>query len=171
MIRQTVVLFALVFLTIAPGVAAQEAGREDRSDPPNLRPRRLYFGAPPAAPHETGGFMSACLSCHSPDSFAPETPHPTQTTCRQCHISGAAQPAPFRSNRFVALTRPPRAPRVQPTGPPAMAHSAVLHENCLVCHAPGARQEIISTPHPERSRCQQCHLPQRARVPEFPRRP
>ncbi len=167
--RFIVVMFALLTLTM--GGVAQEAGPDNGDDGPNLRPRRLYFGAPPAAPHDTGGFMSDCLLCHGPGSFAPETPHPTRITCRQCHVTGAGESAPFRANLFVGLTRPPLGQRTEAQGsPPVMAHSALLHENCLACHAPGARQEIVSTPHPERTQCQQCHLPQRAnpRAPETP---
>lgn len=167
MIRQGVILIVLAVLTLTPWVRAQEVGSEDAAERTSLRPRRLYFGAPPAAPHETGGLMGDCLMCHGPGSFAPETPHPTRTACRQCHVSAAAQTAPFRTSRFLGLTRPPLTSQAQTGVPPAMAHSALLHENCLACHAPGAREEVISTPHPERTMCQQCHLPQRAGDPEI----
>lgn len=165
MIPHGVISVVIAFLTLTASVTAQETGSEDTAEQSSLRPRRLYFGAPPAAPHETGGFMSDCLSCHGPGSFAPESPHPTRIACRQCHVSAAAQSPPFRSNRFVGLRRPLPSSRTQSSVPPAMAHSALLHENCLACHAPGAREQVISTPHPERSMCQQCHLPQRARTP------
>ncbi len=163
--RFIVVVFALLLFGL--GGEAQEVGPDNGNDGRNLRPRRLYFGAPPAAPHETGGFMSDCLLCHGPSSFAPETPHPTRIACRQCHVSGATDIIPFRSSRFIGLSRPPRSARLGPEGPPLMAHSPLLHENCLACHAPGAREAVISTPHPERTRCQQCHLPQGANAPEF----
>jgi nitrate reductase cytochrome c-type subunit len=156
-------LLAVGLLMLGPGAAAQD-GTQNRS---NLRPRRLYFGAPPAAPHETGGLMSDCLLCHGPGSFAPESPHPTRLSCRQCHVGSSEGTSPFRASRFVPLVRPPRSLRIQPEGPPLMPHSALLHENCLVCHAPGAREEVIATSHPERSHCQQCHVPVRAEDARF----
>ena len=164
-----IALLTLGLLTLSVWVRAQDNGSEDPADRTELRPRRLYFGSPPAVPHETGGLMGECLMCHGPGSFAPETPHPTRIACRQCHVSAATQTAPFRGSRFVGLIRPPVNTQAQSGIPPAMAHSALLHENCLACHAPGAREEVISTPHPERAGCPQCHLPQELRVPEVSR--
>lgn len=142
------------------GVAAAQAPTERE-----LRPRRLYFGAPPAAPHDLGPEMSECLVCHGDaETGAPLTPHPTRLSCRQCHVAATEQVPAFRSNQLVGLPPAGRGPRVQPYGPPVIPHAVLLRENCLACHAPRAREDVISTTHPERLRCQQCHIPQRPGV-------
>lgn len=150
---------------LAAGLAAAQAPTE-----PEPRPRRLYFGAPPTAPHDLGA-ESECLACHGdPESGVPLTPHPTRPRCRQCHVLAAEDLPGFRSNSFVGLRPPPRAPRVQPSGPPLIPHPVLLRENCLACHAPGAREDVISTTHPQRLRCRQCHIPQRPSLVPFVRR-
>jgi cytochrome c-type protein NapB len=152
-------------------LAPPKAGLAEEPAQPELRPRRLYFGAPPGAPHDLGPDMAECLACHGePGSGGPQTPHPERLRCQQCHVSAAEEPPPFHENRFVSLGRPGREARVQPNGPPMIPHPVLLRENCLACHAPGAREDVIATPHPERLRCQQCHLPQQATVATFPAR-
>lgn len=156
---------ACVLLCAAGLTAAQETQQ------PNLRPRRLYFGAPPAAPHELGSDMADCLACHATaDLGAPQTPHPERVRCQQCHVEAGEEKPSFRASRFAGLERPGRMPRVQANAPPVMAHAVLLHENCLACHGPDARRDVLATSHPERSRCQQCHIPQRAKVAPFPAR-
>lgn len=156
-------VFPLLAAVLVAGLAVAQAPPE-----PELRPRRLYFGAPPAAPHDLGPGMSECLVCHGDaDTGALLTPHPTRLRCRQCHVAANELPA-FRSNKFVGLPQPGRAPRVQPYGPPLIPHAVLLRENCLACHAPEARENIITTTHPERLRCQQCHIPQVNTVVPFP---
>ena len=55
----------------------------------DLRPRRLFFGAPPQVPHEVGVSANECLSCHDgPGAEASQTPHPSETHCQQCHVVG-----------------------------------------------------------------------------------
>ncbi len=160
---RAIVLLAAILLVA--GLAAEEPSKQE------LRPRRLYFGAPPAAPHGLGPDMSECLACHGEaDTGAPLSPHPERLLCQQCHVPAAEEVPLFRSNRVVGLDPPGRIPPVQPNGPPTIPHPVLLRENCLACHAPGARENVIATPHPDRLRCQQCHLPQRAVEAPFPRR-
>ncbi len=133
-----------------------------------LRRGRLYFGAPPTIPHEAGPEMNECLTCHGDkDSGAPLTPHPKRVRCRQCHVAAEDKAGEYHKTTFTGLRPPPRSPRLHANAPPLMAHSVLLQENCLACHAPGARQDVIATPHPNRLRCQQCHLPQRTSAGEF----
>ncbi len=123
-------------------------------------PRPMYFGAPPTIPHEAGPEMNECLTCHGEkDSGAPLTPHPTRARCRQCHVAANAKAGEFRRNNFSGLTTPAQAQRWDPKAPPMFPHPVLLHENCLACHAPGARKDVVSTTHPQRVRCQQCHIP------------
>ena len=153
------------------GLAAAQSSTEAKREP-SPRPRRLYFGAPPTVPHDMGLDMNDCLVCHGdPDMGAPLTPHPTRLRCRQCHLPAAEDVPLFRSNRLAGLPPPGRAPRLQPSGPPLILHPVLLREKCLACHAPEAREDVISTPHPERLRCQQCHIPQRPDTPQFSRPP
>lgn len=159
-------------LLVALLLAVLAAGQSPDEDPPQrqLRPRRMYFGAPPAVPHDLGPDMSDCLLCHGdPDMGAPLTPHPTRLRCRQCHVAAEEEVTAFRANQLVGLPPPGRAPRVQPAGPPLIPHAVLLRENCLACHDPELSKEIIPTTHPERLRCRQCHMPQRAALAPFSR--
>jgi cytochrome c-type protein NapB len=136
--------------------------------PDNAGGSRLYPGAPPVIPHPAGEEMNACLDCHgTADSGAPQTPHPTRFRCRQCHVA-VEQPAEFRSSDFAPLPKLPLPPRMHDYAPPVIPHSVLLREDCLACHAPGARAGIVSTPHPERARCQQCHVTTRPYSGAFP---
>ncbi len=157
--RIAFLLLASMYLVLVPRGEAQKKSVATKK--PAERPRRLYFGAPPAAPHEIGGDFSQCLACHGEQGGAgPVTPHPTRVLCQQCHVAAPEQATKFRGSRFVGLTRPGRAPRIQPKGPPLIPHAVLLRENCLACHALGAREDVLATTHPERLRCQQCHIPQ-----------
>jgi nitrate reductase cytochrome c-type subunit len=145
----------IVFLMLPPTSFGQQP--QGQRQP---RPRRLYFGAPPTIPHDAGPDFNDCLVCHGVnDSGAPLTPHPTRLRCRQCHVGADEKSGQFRGNSFSGLTIPGPTPRLTPDGPPEMAHPVLLHEDCLACHAPGARTDVISTPH---AHCQQCHVPVQA---------
>lgn len=158
-------LYLLVAVSLFGALAVAQSPKE-----PKPRPRRLYFGAPPSVPHDMGQDMNDCLLCHGDaDSGAPLTPHPTRLRCRQCHVPAEEEKPAFRSNALVGLPAPGRAPRVQPAGPQLIPHPVVLRENCLACHAPGAREDVIATTHPERLRCRQCHVPQHPGVAPFKR--
>lgn len=43
--------------------------------------------------------------------------------------------------------------------PPTIPHKTFMRENCTACYSGAAAREEIRTPHPERSRCRQCHVP------------
>lgn len=150
---------------------ARPSTRQSKAAKPTERPLRrgrLYFGAPPVIPHEAGAEMSECLTCHGDkDSGAPLTPHPTRLRCSQCHVPSDDKAGQLRASTFRGLPPPARSPRLHPKAPPLMAHPVLLHENCLSCHDSSARKDIISTSHPQRLRCQQCHVPQRASAGEF----
>jgi len=138
--------------------------------------RRLFDGAPPVIPHQD--FGAACLSCHEhgrpvPDvGYAPPVPHAgidgAMSRCRMCHVF-AATAETFVDNDYAGLMQDLRhGQRLNDFAPPVIPHQVLLRENCRACHdGPGAREEI-RCPHPERSRCVQCHVPQRVQT-EFAR--
>lgn len=172
---------AAVFMASMPAVTAGETptaaqaatlaskkGKAAVAQQRPLRPGRLYFGAPPTIPHDAGPEMNECLTCHADNaSGAPLTPHPTRLRCRSCHVAPDEKAGEFRSSTFAGLAPPERSPRLHAKAPPLVPHQFLLHENCLACHAPGARNDVISTSHPERLRCQQCHVPMRTSAGSF----
>ena len=165
--NRRIMLVVISLAVLALGFAAAGGDPEE----PKRRPRRLYFGAPPAISHDAGPDMNECLLCHGdPDMGAPLTPHPTRLRCRQCHVASNETAGEFRASKFVGLPWPGRSPKVQPNGPRLIPHPILLREKCLACHAPDAREDVVSTTHPERLRCRQCHIPQRAKVVQFPKR-
>ena len=133
--------------------------------------RRAYDGAPPVIPHQN--FGAACLSCHKtgmavPDvGYAPIVPHDhveipgAMSRCRQCHVFAQTDEV-FRESEFVGFAQDLRhGSKLHEFAPPVIPHGLLLRENCVACHAgPAAREEIRCT-HPERTRCQQCHVPER----------
>ncbi len=131
--------------------------------------RRAFAGAPPVIPHPPQS--SECTKCHTSSGmevprlgFAPASPHGDTSgigdsaRCKQCHLFQQTGDV-FVASRFEPLTTVGlRGSRAHPTAPPTMPHSSFMRENCLACHdGPSARPEIRCT-HPERSRCQQCHV-------------
>ena len=169
--RATLVVGGVLLLAAGGWSFAQEPN--EPAKPQELqerrtRPNRLYFGSPPTVPHEVGEDFSQCLVCHEADSIGPETPHPTRTRCRQCHVEAQVE-TDFRANTFTGLPLPDqRSPRVQPSGPPLMAHPVLLRENCLACHSAELGKDILATTHPERERCRQCHVPQHWKAKPLP---
>jgi len=132
--------------------------------------RRLFDGAPPVIGH--GEFGADCSACHDAQGigvagvgYAPASPHTdtkdegTTQRCRQCHVF-ANTTGLFVKNSFVGLSQDLRfGERLYDGAPPTIPHRLQMRENCAACHTgPGARAEII-TSHPERTRCQQCHVP------------
>ena len=132
--------------------------------------RRLFDGAPPTIPHAALG--AACVSCHDAEGmavedlgFAPPSPHEATpgmsalSRCQQCHVfAGATEP--LVANAFVGLEQDlRRGPRLNPLSPPVLPHPVLMRENCAACHDGPAAREEIRTSHPERVRCQQCHVP------------
>lgn len=134
--------------------------------------RRAYDGAPPVIPH--GPLGSSCTACHSATGiqfgemgFAPPMPHEASpgtgvgkfARCNQCHVYKASDDL-FVENTFTGLRQDLRHGRRQnPLAPPVMPHHVFMRENCAACHTGPAGREEIRTPHPERQRCNQCHVP------------
>ncbi len=132
--------------------------------------RRAYDGAPPVVPHADLGMT--CTECHNERGmevgdigFAPPTPHEITagmnalSRCRQCHVFQQTD-AVLVANNFVALRQDlRRGPRLHPLAPPTIPHKTFMRENCTACHSGAAAREEIRTPHPERARCRQCHVP------------
>lgn len=132
--------------------------------------RRAYDGAPPVAPHQN--FGTGCKECHNERGmevtdvgFAPPTPHRITegmnalSRCRQCHVFRQTD-AVLVANTFVGLRQDlRRGPRLNPLAPPTIPHKTFMRENCIACHSGAAAREEIRTPHPERTRCRQCHVP------------
>jgi len=123
---------------------------------------RLYDGAPPTVPHSTEG-RSDCLTCHA-DGDALEdgkraavTPHPELEHCIQCHVPQQGV-APLVAVDYTGASYP-NGPRAHAEAPPMIPHPLTLRENCVACHGPDGTDETIRTTHPERIRCQQCHVP------------
>lgn len=144
--------------------------------------RRAYDGSPPVIPHPP--FGSPCISCHNregvsvPDiGFAPPSPHEitaglsAMSRCRQCHVFQETvfqdtifqeAEAVFRANSFSGLRQDLRhGERLYGDAPPVMPHPVFMRENCTACHSGPAAREEIRTSHPERVRCQQCHVERR----------
>ena len=133
--------------------------------------RRAYDGAPPVIPHESFGL--SCVICHNQQGmavegtgFAPPTPHGESiegnlSRCQQCHVF-AVTDGLVRESSFAGLAQDLRhGERQHPLAPPVIPHQVLMRENCAACHSgPAAREEIRCT-HPERARCQQCHVESR----------
>lgn len=127
---------------------------------------RISAYAPPTIPHEI--FDMACLDCHASNEMgAPMLPHQLIANCRQCHIPRGTSPL-FRENTFRSVAPPtPKVRRAYPGSPPVIPHRVFMREHCLACHDKGARASVISSPHPERANCLQCHVEQQGDVPLF----
>lgn len=132
--------------------------------------RRLFDGAPPVIPHHD--FGATCKSCHDTEGipvegvgYAPASPHDDSgeesrtNRCRQCHVSVLTESL-FVRNGFVGLEQDLMpGSRLHAGAPPTIPHKLLMRENCAACHVgPGARA-VITTSHPERTRCRQCHVP------------
>ena len=139
--------------------------------PPSVRAeRRAYDGAPPVIPHNPFGV--ACTSCHNATGievpevgFAPPSPHELTTgmsamsRCQQCHVFATTTEV-FAKNDFGGLRQDlRRGSRLYPHAPPVIPHAGFMRENCAACHSGLAAREEIRCTHPERVRCQQCHVP------------
>jgi cytochrome c-type protein NapB len=129
-----------------------------------LAANRLYSGAPPTIPHEVDALgRHDCLDCHAEgDAIAAGerakiTPHPELERCQQCHVTSSGS-APFVASEFEGWTYP-LGTVGQPMGPLLIPHPLTMRENCLGCHGDHAEDPFLRTSHPERERCEQCHLP------------
>jgi cytochrome c-type protein NapB len=136
--------------------------------------RRQYPGSPPYIPHpaeEVFGEEIECLACHADGGWveeykrhAPVTPHPENTSCRQCHVLPVTVEL-FRETDWMSVPPPRLGGSALPGSPPPVPHRLQMRENCLACHAgPGAVTSIRSE-HAERGNCRQCHVPQETDEP------
>lgn len=132
--------------------------------------RRAYDGAPPVIPHPS--FGAACTSCHTSQGievkgvgFAPPSPHEKtpgmggSPRCQQCHVFQAGESL-FAENTFEGLPQDLRSgERLYAGAPPIIPHALFMREHCLACHTGPAAREEVRCSHPDRLRCQQCHVP------------
>jgi cytochrome c-type protein NapB len=116
------------------------------------------FGAyVPITPHPE---MGACLQCHVGDGQLMAIALPTtdaSARCRQCHTPGAGRWTDATLD-WRPLAWPELAARPADDEPPTIPHTLELRGNCLACHAEPAGVAEISTTHPDRANCRQCHL-------------
>jgi cytochrome c-type protein NapB len=127
---------------------------------------RAFYTAPPVISHEVESQDAKdCLRCHlkvtrSQDGrVAMQTPHPQMTSCLQCHAPGFPGADLNVESRWQGLEEPKRGTRWFWTSPPTVPHRIFLRENCLSCHGPENPDMRLRTPHPERTSCLQCHVP------------
>ncbi len=125
---------------------------------------RLFDGAPPTIPHDVAELgRHDCLSCHAEGDAiadgeaATVTPHPELERCGQCHVTTEAVNA-FADNTFTGGVYP-MGLQAHAEAPLLIPHPLTMRENCLACHGPDADEAALRTTHPERIRCQQCHVP------------
>jgi nitrate reductase (cytochrome), electron transfer subunit len=130
--------------------------------------RRQYLGSPPFIPHKleiASGAGNDCLSCHAKGGWAaefkrhtPVTPHPEQTSCRQCHVTMQTK-AFFVKNNWQSSAPPDLGRSYLPGGPPPISHTLQLRGNCIACHVGPGAVESIRIKHAVRNNCRQCHVP------------
>jgi cytochrome c-type protein NapB len=136
--------------------------------------RRAYDGAPPVVPH---GAIGNCLNCHKPGGmevpglgFAPPNPHLATSEasgefarCNQCHVHRESDSL-FAASEFAGLRQDLRkGTRAHELAPPVIPHDLHLRRDCQACHTGPAAREELRCPHPERTRCTQCHVERVAR--------
>lgn len=120
---------------------------------------RAFYTAPPVIPHELDSQDSAdCLLCHD-GSMAPGIPHPQFSSCLQCHAPSQPGGNSEAGSTWRGLAEPKRGDRWFTVSPPTIPHRTFLRENCLSCHDPENPDTRLRTPHPERTSCLQCHVP------------
>lgn len=131
---------------------------------------RAFYGAPPSVPHYVADELNmgenSCLKCHENGGFvqkfnayAPVTPHPEMTNCRQCHVLNKATNQ-FKQNSFYKMPPPLVGDNnALLTSPPVIPHQIQMRENCLACHAGPSAPKEIRVSHPNRVNCRQCHVP------------
>ena len=159
-------VLALALLLRAAAHAEAPAPAEKPKTLADYYRARAYPGAPPPYTHKDEGDFDAepdaCLSCHKRGSSgAPVTPHAGVPECRHCHVRAKA-PGTFRDTTFAPAPAPKLRARALPGAPPPMGHlPSALRGNCLACHGAKAGVAALKSSHPERTTCQQCHVPQR----------
>ncbi len=175
MIRATIAALLVGFLVAACGkgsdrrVAVPDDSGRMKTPASARADRRAYDGAPPVIPHPP--FGASCVSCHTTGGievpgvgFAPPSPHENTdgmsaiSRCTQCHVFRETD-GEFAASSFSGLKQDlRRGRRLNDLAPPVIPHQTFMRENCLACHSGPAAREEIRTPHPERTRCTQCHV-------------
>jgi len=171
-IRQINIMLGIGLLLVA-GCAPQESTRVITEEKPTSaqerEARKLFSGAPPIIPHKVQ--TASCTSCHTQEgkvlpgmgiaSANPhlKTAHMNQfSRCDQCHVYQKTENL-FVENSFVGMRRlGEKGDRLHSKAPPAMPHPVFMREDCASCHTGVSARPEIRCSHPERTRCQQCHL-------------
>ena len=133
--------------------------------------RQAFFGSPPLMPHKNlaQSNPAICLQCHArknrielrQQAIAP-VPHQEYSQCLQCHVAADREEPLFVQNDFTGLTNPGKGSRSHLFAPPTVPHRLFMRDNCLSCHGVTGKSPIKS-PHPVRSQCLQCHVPEISR--------
>ncbi|MBW1772903.1 MAG: hypothetical protein JRJ82_08435 [Deltaproteobacteria bacterium] len=129
---------------------------------------RQYIGSPPYIPHRLEAEKKAgieCLVCHAKGGWTEElkrhtpiTPHPENTSCRQCHVPMSKDKLFVESN-WMSVPPPRLGRSYLPGGPPPIPHDLQMRGNCIACHVGPGTVTSIRTEHPSRGNCRQCHVP------------
>ncbi len=159
--------------SVTPASLPVPASDLERSRAVEIRAsRRAFEGAPPVIPHPIDPLSPAnCLACHQQglavrEVVAPKMSHREMGSCTQCHVpvggpgllSTQDLPQFVEENTFVGARSAGRGSRVWPGAPPTIPHSVWMRQDCSSCHGPTGL-EGLRTSHPERTQCQQCHVP------------
>lgn len=135
--------------------------------------RRAYDGAPPIVPHPiTQRSAGACMTCHGDTGeqpviagkIPPRMSHAYHASCTQCHVSSQGNDIAQEGfgmrvkNTFIGRESSGLGSRAYPKAPPTIPHHTLMRENCASCHGVG-RANAITTSHPDRQSCTQCHAP------------
>ena len=95
------------------------------------------------------------------NAYAPVTPHPEMTNCRQCHVTKNTNNT-FKDFAFAKKELPKVGEGANNEllgSPPMIPHQLQMRENCISCHAGPSAPKEIRVSHPDRINCRQCHLP------------
>lgn len=180
LIHQIIWVFLLLFVT-SIGLSQNKANTDSFQKRPVLDNQKLegtrsleeYYqnrailNGPPVIPHVVDEYyavpMNKCLSCHLHGSYvptfqkyAPQTPHPELSHCRQCHMADNKVER-FKKNNFQVF-KLEKVGSLFPKGPPVIPHDFQMRTNCLGCHSGPSSPKEIRTTHPERIHCRQCHM-------------
>ncbi|NOY70517.1 MAG: cytochrome C [Deltaproteobacteria bacterium] len=129
---------------------------------------RQYPGSPPYIPHKLvkgDGAQMECLTCHAKGGWSevlkgntPVTPHPEQTSCRQCHVTIITNSL-FVGTDWMSVIPPRLGRSFLPGAPPPIVHDLQNRGNCIACHVGPGTVSAIRVEHPMRGNCRQCHVP------------
>ena len=185
--KKVIPLAAVCLMTMGIGIWANQGAREARSNLELSSDRdfsqtvrgstvgerpvtdRSFLYAPPPITHsvENENDSRACLKCHALEdnlskrqmSISP-VPHAEYSQCMQCHVkTHTGDVELFVESEFAGLDFPGKGVRAHDYAPPTIPHKTFMRENCLACHGPKGDRDLRTT-HPERSQCQQCHVPE-----------